>query len=271
MQPSGSNALLTGAGGGLGPFIARALAAEGVNLALSDRSAEAIEPLAGEIRSTGVRVEAVAADLATAEGPDALAAAAAERLGPLDILVNNAGVEFIGPFHGQSREEIETIVRLNLYAPVELTRVLLPGMLERRRGHVVNMCSLAGRTAAPFVSTYAATKGGLIAFTQSLRAEYPKGPVGFSAISPGFVRSVGMYGRIEGRTKTPVTGLIPPERIGRAVVTAIREDRAEQLINQRPMKPVAALGVLAPGLAARINARLMRSSVEAIARSNGRL
>ncbi len=211
------------------------------------------------------------ADLGSLEGPDALAADATERLGPIDILVNNAGVEFIGPFEGHSREEVDAIVRLNLYAPIELTRVLLPGMLERGRGHVVNMCSLAGRTAAPFGSTYCATKGGLIAFTHSLRAEHPKGPVGFSAITPGFVHSVGMYGRIEGRTRTPVTGLIHPERIGGAVIKAIRKDRAEQIINKRPMKPTVLLGMLAPGLAARINARMMRSSVEAIARSNGRL
>jgi short-subunit dehydrogenase len=271
MDPRGSNVLLTGAGGGLGPYVARALAADGANLALSDVSEERVDGLAAELRRTrGARVEVVPADLISADGPDTLASTAAAALGPIDVLVNNAGVEFIGPFEAHSSEEVEAIVRLNLYAPIELTRLLLPGMLERGRGHVVNMCSLAGRTAAPFGSTYCATKGGLIAFTQALRAEFPKGPVGFSAISPGFVRSVGMYGRIEGRTKTPVTGLIDPERIGKAVIRAIRDDRAEQIINQRPMKPTVLLGILAPGLAAKVNARVMRSSVEAIARSNGR-
>jgi short-subunit dehydrogenase len=270
MEPRGANVLLTGAGGGLGPYIARSLASEGANLVLSDIDVEPLAPLAEELR-TASRIELAAADLTAPEGPETLAAAAEESLGPIDVLVNNAGVEYLGPFERHSRQEVETIVRLNLYAPIELTRLVLPGMLERGRGHVVNMCSLAGRTAAPLASTYCATKSGLIGFTHALRAEHPKGPVGFSAIAPGFVRSVGMYGRIEGRTKTPVTGLIDPERIGRAVVRAIRDDRAEQIMNQRPIKPTVLLGVLAPGLAARINARLMRSSVEAIARSNGRL
>jgi short-subunit dehydrogenase len=271
VEPRGSNVLLTGAGGGLGPYIARALAAEGANLALTDVSLQPLEPLAQELRGAGLGVEILAADLTAGTGPAALAAAAEEALGPVDVLVNNAGVEYLGPFEGHTAKEVETIVRLNLQAPIELTRLLLPGMVERRRGHVVNLCSLAGRTAAPFGSTYCATKAGLISFTQALRAEYPRGPVGFSAISPGFVRRVGMYGRIEDRTKTPATGLIDPERIGKAVIRAIRDDKAEQVINRLPIKPAVVLGAVAPGLAARINARLMRGSLEAIARSNGRL
>ena len=132
------------------------------------------------------------------------------------------------------------------------------------------MCSLAGKTPSPFGSSCCATKSGLITFTHSLRAEYPNGPVGFSAVCPGFVRRVGMYGRIEGDTKTPVTGLIAPERIGEAVIKAIREDKAEQVINRLPVRPTVLLGAIAPGVAARINGRVLRRSVEAIARSNGR-
>ena len=270
MELRGANALLTGAAGGLGPYIADALAAQGANLALSDVTADQADPVAAEVRRHGVKAEVVAADLNDPVGPDDLAAAASDRLGPIDVLVNNAGVEYIGPFERHSRGEVELIIRLNLLAPIELTRLLLPGMLSRGQGHVVNMCSLAGRTAAPFGSTYCGTKAGLINFTLAMRAEHRDDPVGFSAISPGFVSRVGMYGRIEDETMTPVTGLIKPERIGRAVVRAVREDKAEQIINRFPMRPTVLLGVIAPGVAARINGRFLRESVEAIARSNGR-
>jgi short-subunit dehydrogenase len=256
MQLSGSNALLTGAGGGLGGYIARALAGEGVNLALSDVSSEAIEPVAEQARALGAGVEAIPADLTELEGPEALAASAAERLGPIER---------------HSRDEVDAIARVNLFAPIELTRRLLPGMLARGRGQVVNMASVAGRAAAPLGSTYCATKSGLIAFTHSMRAEYPRGPVGFSAICPGFVERAGMYGRVEGKARKPVTGTIAPERVGNAVVKAIRDDVPEQLINARPIRPLALLGVLAPGFAARLNARVLRRSAESIARANGRL
>lgn len=271
MRLSGSNALLTGAAGGLGGYIARALAAEGVNLALSDVSADSLEPVAEEVRSVGARAEAIPADLTELEAPDALAASATERLGPIDILVNNAGLEFLGPFDRHSRAELDAIVRVNLFAAIELTRLLLPGMLERGRGQVVNMASIAGRTAAPLGSTYCATKSGLIGFTHSMRAEYPQGPVGFSAICPGFVERAGMYGRVEGKARKPATGTIAPERVGEAAVKAIRDDIPEQLINARPVKPLALLGVLAPGFAARLNARMLRRFAESMARATGRL
>lgn len=267
---SGSNALLTGAGGGIGPFIARALVAEGVNLALSDLSADQLAPLADELERSTVRVAAIPADLSDPAAPEALVAAAAEQLGTLDILVNNAGVEFVGPFEHQTRDELETITRVNLFAAMELTRLVLPGMLERRRGQVVNLASLAGRTAAPLFGTYCATKHGLVGFTHSLRAEHPRGPVGFSVVCPGFVERVGMYGRLERDTINPVTGTIQPERVGDAVVKAIRSDIPEQIVNGRPVKPLAVLGVVAPGFAARLNNRAMRGFMESMAKARGR-
>ncbi len=128
----GRNALVTGAGGGLGGYIARALAAEGVNLALTDLPEAPVDGLAAELRSRGVEVSQAPADLADADERQRLASWAAESVGPLDILVNNAGVEFGGSFVNTTERELETSVMVNLLAVMDLTRIVLPGMLERR-------------------------------------------------------------------------------------------------------------------------------------------
>ena len=104
--------------------------------------------------------------------------------GPLDILVNNAGVEFGGSFVSPTEPELETIVQVNLWRVMDLTRIVLPGMLERGRGHVVNIASLAGKMPAPCLASYSATKHGVVGFTHALRAENGDEPVGFSAICP---------------------------------------------------------------------------------------
>ncbi len=252
-QLQGRNALLTGAAGGLGRYIATALAAEGVDLALSDLPGASVEPLIEELRGLGVRAEAMPADLSHPEAVEGLAAAA-EAIGPIDILVNNAGLEFAGPFTEATRAEVEAIVSVNLIALIELTRAVLPGMLERRRGHVVNLASLAGKLPSPYLVTYSATKHAVVGFSHSLRAELGAEPVGVSAVCPGFISEVGMYGRLEPAIGDPPRelGKLPPGRVGAAVVEAIRENRPELIVNQRPIRPLAALASLAPGLTIRL-------------------
>ena len=267
-QLRGRNALLTGAAGGLGHFIARALAAEGVNLALSDLPSAPVDDLLAELRPRGIAVESVPADLTDTAAIEALAGQAAEAVGPLDILVNNAGLEFSKGFDEQTRAELEAITSVNVLALMELTRVVLPGMLERGRGHVVNLASLAGRLPAPYLASYSATKHAVVGFTHSLRAELGSEPVGFTAICPGFVSRVGMYGRIEHLVPDPPRelGKLPPERVGEAVVTGIRENRAEIIVNQRPARPAMLLGAIAPSLLSRL---LRRDRTIAFARRFG--
>jgi short-subunit dehydrogenase len=250
----GRNALVTGAGGGLGAYIARALADEGVNLALTDLPGSSIDGLSAELRTRGVQVEHAPADLTDRDERRRLASWAAEALGPIDILVNNAGVEFGGPYLDTSSEELELTVAVNLVAVMDMTRLLVPGMLERRWGHVVNMASLAGKLPPPQLASYGATKHGVVGFTASLRAEFADDPVGFSAICPGFVGRVGMFGRIEPyiEGESSPTGTVPPERVGEAVVRAIREDVGEVIVNAGPVKPIILLNAIAPAAAGRI-------------------
>jgi short-subunit dehydrogenase len=269
----GCNALVTGAGGGLGGYIARSLAAEGVNLAVTDLPEAPVDGLAAELRSRGVRVEHAPADLTDRDERRRLAGWAEDTLGPLDVLVNNAGVEFGGSFLHNSDAELETIVAVNLLAVMDLCRLVLPGMLERGRGHIVNLASLAGKLPAPYLASYAATKHGVVGLTYSLRVEFQPDPVSFSAICPGFVREVGMYGRHEHEVEAPrILRTVAPEQVGQAVVRAIREDRPEVIVNAGPTKPLILLIALAPRTAARIaSSKPMREFMRRSAAVRGRL
>ncbi|MDX6584095.1 MAG: hypothetical protein QOI10_3279 [Solirubrobacterales bacterium] len=265
------NALLTGAAGGLGGYIAAALAAEGVNLALSDLAEP--EDLVGRVRAQGVSAEALAADLTDTAGLEMLVRHAEQAVGPIDILVNNAGLEFMGPFTGQTRQQLEQITAVNLLALMELTRIVLPGMLKRGRGHVVNIASLAGKVPAPYFHTYNATKHGVVGFTHSLRGELAETPVSISAICPGFISRVGMLGRIEHMVEVPSSlGTMPPEKVGEAVVRAIREDVPEAIVSKRPVRPLIAFASVFPGAMQRVTRRMgVADAALEFAEAEGRL
>jgi short-subunit dehydrogenase len=247
-QLRGRNALVTGAAGGLGHYIARSLAAEGVNLVLHDLPAASADDLVAELRSRGVRVEWVAADLTETEEIENFAREAEEAIGPIDILVNNAGVEFGKSFLEQTREELEKTTSINLLAVMELTRVVLPGMVKRGRGHVVNIASAAGKVASPYLAAYSASKHGVVGFTHSLRAELGAEPVGFTAICPIFISKVGMYGRLEHLVPDPPREMStrPPEAVGEAVVEGIRKNRAQIIVADPATKAISVLYAAAP-------------------------
>jgi len=271
----GARALVTGAAGGLGGYISRALASEGANLVLSDVPGSEIDARAGELGRMGIEATAIPVDLTDGAARERLVRDAEAAIGPLDVLVNNAGLEFGGAFTKTTREEIESIVAVNLVSVMDLTWLVLPGMLERRRGHVVNLASLAGKIASVFLATYAGTKHGVVGFTHSLRAEYADEPVSFSAICPVFVADVGMYARAESEMDTePPPGLrpVPPQRVADAVLEALREDRAEVIVNRGPIRPLAGLYWLAPKTAVRLlGNRRTRKYAEDYARARGRL
>lgn len=265
----GRNALVTGAAGGLGGFIARALAAEGVSLMLSDLPEAPPDDLIEELRGRGVSVEWVPADLSDRAEAEGLVGRAEETLGPLDILVNNAGLEFGGEFEKVTPAQIDALLRVNLLAPMITTHTAIPRMRERGGGHIVNIASLAGKSVAPYLATYSGSKHGVVGFTHSLRAELGSEPVGFSVICPGFISQVGMFGRLAGQPEPP-PGLrvLPPERVGEAVVRAIRDNRAEIVVASPAVQPLIALSALAPGIASRLGRnRRAREFAEEFARA----
>jgi short-subunit dehydrogenase len=270
----GRIALITGAGGGLGAYIARALADQGVNLALTDLAEVPMEGLSAELHGRGVQVKHAPADLTERAERRRIATWAGESLGPIDILVNNAGVEFGGRFLDSGTEALELTVAVNLLATMDLTRMLVPGMIDRGRGHVVNVASLAGKMPTPQLTSYSASKHGVVGFTAALRAELGEVPVGFSAVCPGLVRRAGMFGRLEPYFEgdaSPPMGTVPPEQVGAAVVRAIRDDVGEIIVSRGPIKPIILLNGVAPGTVARLaRLRRMRAFTERMARARER-
>ena len=260
MDPlEGRTALVTGASRGLGRVIAVALAGEGMDVGLAARTREKLEETAGLVRERGARAEVLPADLADRDALARLAADAGDRLGGVDLLVNNAGVTRPYPYHRRDDGDVALAVEVNLLAPMLLSRRLLPGMVERGRGHVVNMASLAGKAGPPYEAVYGATKAGLIGFTQSLRREYRGTGVSASVICPGYVTDTGMYadGMEDAGAEAPATaGRATPEGVARAVVDAVRSDEPEVLVNSTPVRPLTVLTEASPRLGEWVARRL---------------
>ncbi len=245
----GCNAILTGASKGIGVHIARALAGNGVNLALVARSAGALDNVCEQVRSYNVKSITRPTDLSDSDELQNLVVTVEQEMGPVDVLVNNAGVEHTAPYEEYPQEEIRLDVQVNLLAAMLLTHAVLPGMLERGRGHIVNISSLAGKIGFPLQTPYAATKAGLNMFTHSLRAELENKPVGVSVICPGYVADSGMYARRD-KTGVNVPKLLKPttpDKVVDAVIRAIRQDIAEITVNPVPTRPLAVLRELVTG------------------------
>jgi len=244
----GMHALVTGGSRGLGPYIARALAREGAHLTLTARSADSLRKVAEDLAAEAVRLHWIAADVCNGDARRKLLEEAESTLGPIDILVNNAGIEWIVPYTDLSPERIEAMVRTNLLAPLILSRLVLEGMIERGRGHVVMMSSLGAKKGSPYSATYAATKAGLIAWTSGIRTELRGTGVSASVISPGFVSEAGMFA-VRGQRAPRVLGTSTPEAVARAVVRAIRRDVFEIIVNPGPVRLGLVFEHLSPGFA----------------------
>ena len=198
--------VLTGGSRGIGPHIASALAERGARIALVARSAPELEANVRALRDSGARAIAIAADVTSPADRIEIVQRAERELGPVDVLVNNAGGDPQREFHHLDEDEIEAVLDLNLTSPVILSRLVLPGMLARGRGHIVSISSMAGRTGFPFTEAYAAAKDGLIGFTRVLRGDYRRrgvsgstlilGPVGQAGVGRGGQLHGGEVGRV---------------------------------------------------------------------------
>jgi short-subunit dehydrogenase len=255
---TGKNVVLTGASGGLGVYIAEALASSGANLFLVAYPGDGLARLSQNLRKHKVRTSYAALNLLLPADRKAVVEQAAEALGSIDVLVNNAGVEINAPFHELSESDISDVLTVNLEAPMMLTRALLPQMVERKQGHIVNVSSLAGKSGPAFQESYAASKAGLTAFTYSLRGTYAGTGVSASVISPGFVEA-GIYTRLKEKTGCPapfLLGACSPERVAKAVIRAVQRDVPEIVVSRYPVWPILALSVMSPSLGTWLTARL---------------
>jgi uncharacterized protein len=243
---AGRTILVTGATGGLGAAIARALTARGASLVLSGRRADALEALAVE---TGGRP--ITCDLAAPGAAEALA----REAGAIDVLVANAGLPAGGPIGSFSVEEIDRAVAVNLRSPMVLARLLGEGMAARGAGHIVFVSSLSGKTASVGTSVYSATKFGLRGFSLGLREDLAPAGVGVSCIFPGFVRDAGMFADT-GTSLPAYVGTSTAQQVVDAVLRAIERDRAEIDVAPLHLRAGAMAAGLVPGLAGRVQRRL---------------
>lgn len=249
MGLAGAACLLTGASGGIGAATACRLADAGALVALHGRDRDALERLA--MRTGGVVVVADLCDPGAAETAVAKAEVALGR--PLDLVVSNAGAGWCGDFVDMDPDEVDRILAINLVAPVHLARAALPGMVERGRGHLVLVGSIAGHLGVGQEAVYSAAKAGLVALAESLGAEVAHTGVGISLVSPGVVstRFFERRGRPYGRSRPRP---IPPEQVAWAVERAIVRGRARVIVPAWMAAPVA-LSALLPGLYRRLSYR----------------
>ena len=180
-------ALITGGGGGIGREIALAFARQGLAVAVGGRRLDRVNETAAAARALGARVLAVELDVTELDAVRAAHARVADQLGPVDVLVNNAGIAESAPFGRTDPVLWERHLRVNATGPFLCTREVLPGMLARGWGRVINVASLAGLYGAPYVTTYTASKHALVGFTRALAAEVSGKGVTVNAICPGYV------------------------------------------------------------------------------------
>jgi 3-oxoacyl-[acyl-carrier protein] reductase len=181
------NALITGAGKGIGKAIALALAKEGVNVILVARTQEEIDSVAAKVRSLRVKALAITADVADINSVNAAVEKALAEFGTIDILINNAGIAAFGKFLELEPTDWERIIQVNLMGTYYVTRAVLPNMIERQTGDIINISSTAGLSGNALTSAYSASKFAVLGLTESLMQEVRKHNIRVTALTPSTV------------------------------------------------------------------------------------
>lgn len=184
---AGKVALVTGASRGVGLAIARRLGQMGASVAICSRDAQRIESAREQLQSEGSKVFAAPADVGSAGEVESLVKNAEKVLGPIEILVNNAGIGYFGPTHEADEANWDAVLGTNLKAVFLLSRAVAPGMIRRKTGHIINIASLAAKSAFPGGGIYCASKWGLLGLTQCMAEDLRPHGIRVSAICPGSV------------------------------------------------------------------------------------
>jgi 3-oxoacyl-[acyl-carrier protein] reductase len=208
----GKNALVTGASGGIGAAIAKALHGAGATVALSGTRIEPLNALAAEL---GDRAHVLACNLSDAEAVDALPKQAVEVMGSLDILVNNAGVTKDNLFMRMSDDDWASVVNINLTSTMRLCRGAIRGMMKARWGRIINVSSVVGTTGNPGQANYAASKAGMVGMSKSIAAEVASRGITVNCIAPGFIATA-MTDKLSDAQKSGILAAIPAGRMGEA-------------------------------------------------------
>jgi len=228
---AGKKALVTGAASGIGRAIAVALARAGIELYLLDIDEPGLMALAQSLRERGAVVVARRCDLADRADLEARLAELTALWGGVDIVVNNAGMSYYGPTDAMSDRQWQQLVQVNLLAPAEIIRRLLPALKERGEARIVNIASIAGLVGLRRAAAYSLTKFGLVGFSDALRSELAQDGIGVCVVCPGYVRTAIFQSSMTApRAKTPAEPSrwlsVPPEVVAEHVLAAIRHNRS---------------------------------------------
>lgn len=207
---TGKTALVTGATGGLGSAIARALHGQGATVAISGTRREVLDQLAGEL---GSRVHVLPCNLADKDDVETLVPRAEEALEKLDILVANAGITRDNLFVQLRDQDWDDVIAINLTATFRLSRAATKGMMRRRFGRIIGITSVVGVTGNPGQGNYTAAKAGMIGMMKSLGAEYAKRGVTANCVAPGFIATP-MTDKLNDKQKEAILGRVPAGRLG---------------------------------------------------------
>ena len=255
---SKQTAIVTGASGGLGEAFARELARRGLDLVLVARSGEKLERLAAELRAGhGVWVEVRCADLSDAAAVTALITewfGAGSR--PVDLLVNNAGLGLLSEFVGQSDEQIERMLKVNVEAVVKLTRAALPAMLARRAGAVLNVASTAAFQPVPLFAVYAATKAFVLSFSEAVDREVRGRGVQVMAFCPGPVKTG--FGDVSGMPAKMFASAPAADEAARIGLRGLESGKSVKFVRAMEYARARAAGLAPRRLVTRIALTLMR-------------
>jgi NAD(P)-dependent dehydrogenase (short-subunit alcohol dehydrogenase family) len=247
---SGQVAVVTGAGRGIGAALARGLALQGAFVAVVDLDAAAARSVAAEIGQAAVPM---ALDVCDRAAFTALLDEVEQRLGPLDILVNNAGIMPLGSFEAETEATTVRQLELNLHSVIHGTREAVRRMRSRRRGHIVNISSSAGRTGLPGGATYSACKFGVVGLSEAVRAELRGTGVEVTVVMPGLVSTELAAGVPDARSVRRVTA----DEVAEATIQALRYPRFQVYV-PKTIGPLVVLGAVLPWKVRDVVARLLR-------------
>lgn len=248
MNLAGKTAIVTGASRGLGPYIAQTLAKKGMNIVALARNSKNLETTKLKIQESGNNCNIISFDLTDIDSIENIINDIWSQFGPIHVLVNNAGIEHYEHYDRLSKEMINNLIATNLRSPLELTRTILPKMINQKLGHIINISSLAGKKGIAYNSVYSASKAGLLMWSDALRQEYKNAPIDISVICPGFISEAGMF--FDGKIKAPsLLGTSSPQKVANAVLKALKKGSCELIVNNGPIKPLLALGQISWRLA----------------------
>lgn len=231
----GRKALVTGAAAGIGRAIAVELARFGCDLYLLDVDTAGLDELLVDLREHGVCVVAERCDLSRPEEISHTLRTMLHRWGPIDVLVNNAGIAFYGPTETMTADQWNRLLAINLHAPIQITRELLPTLMDRPNVYVLNVCSIAGLVGGPRAVAYQTSKFGLVGFTEAIRAEYGRRGMNVTAACPGTV-ATRLYetadcGREDGTVPTPPSFVTTtPEHVARVALRGVARNKPRVVV-----------------------------------------